>query len=132
EDSAPGREPVVAETEPCRAERQPPLPAVPYADVYRRVRAQEAAYELLTQQYETARIEEAKDIPALSVIDKPAVPEKKSFPPRVLVVILATAAAIAATGGFILMSHRWTELPDDDEIRSLLRKMRQDLWPRNE
>ena len=61
--------------------RQLPRLAVPYADLYRRVRVQEVVYELLTQQYEAARIQEAKDVPVLSVIDAPGLPEKKSFPP---------------------------------------------------
>ncbi len=47
-----------------------------------RVKVQEAVFELLTQQYEMARIEEAKDVPVVSVIDSPGIPEKKSFPPR--------------------------------------------------
>ncbi len=43
--------------------------AVSYADLYRRVRVQEAVFELLTQQYEIASIDEAKDVPAVKVID---------------------------------------------------------------
>ena len=62
--------------------RQLPRLAVPYADLYRTVRVQETLFELLTQQYEMARIEEAKDVPAVNVIDPPGIPEKKSFPPR--------------------------------------------------
>ena len=61
--------------------RQLPGLAVSYTDLYRRVQVQEAVFQLLTQQYETARIEEAKDTPAVMVIDPPALPEKKSFPP---------------------------------------------------
>src|SRR5581483_6071029 len=64
--------------------RQLPRLAVPYMDLYRRVKTQEAAFELLTQQYELARIEEARDVPAVSVIDPPGIPEKKYFPPRLL------------------------------------------------
>ena len=56
--------------------RQLPRLAVPYADLYRRVRVQETLYELLTQQYEMARIEEAKDVPAVSVIDSPGLPKR--------------------------------------------------------
>ena len=132
QDSASSTDPVASDTETYPPLRQLPLLAVPYADLYRRVRVEETVYELLTQQYETARIEEAKDVPVVSVIDRPAVPEKKSFPPRALLVILATAATVAAAAGFILLSHRWAELPDNDEMRSLLQKMRQDLWPRSE
>ncbi len=58
--------------------RQLPRLAVSYADLYRRVRVQEAVFELLTQQYEIASIDEAKDVPAVKVIDPPGVPERKS------------------------------------------------------
>lgn len=100
--------------------RQLPRLAVPYADLYRNVRVQETLYELLTQQYETARIEEAKDTPAVAVIDKPGVPEKKSFPPRALLTLLLTSAAVMAAAVWILLSRRLTELPEDNELRVLL------------
>src|SRR6202034_127801 len=70
--------------------RQLPRLAVPYADLYRRVRVQETVYELLTQQYEMARGEAATDVPVVNVIDSPGIPEKKSFPPRALLALLLT------------------------------------------
>ncbi len=77
--------------------RQLPRLAVPYADLYRRVRIQETVFELLSQQYEMARIEEAKDTPVVAVIDQPLVAEKKSFPPRLLMILLLTAFSVGAT-----------------------------------
>ena len=104
--------------------RQMPRLAVPYADLYRNVRVQETLYELLTQQYETARINEAKDTPAVTVIDKPGVPEKKSFPSRALLTLLLTLAAVVAAAVWILLSHRLTELPEDNNLRVLLSDIR--------
>ena len=100
--------------------RQLPKLAVPYADLYRNVRVQETLYELLTQQYETARIDEAKDTPAVAVIDKPGVPEKKSFPPRTLLTLLLTSVAVMATAVWILLSSRLAELPEGNDLRALL------------
>jgi uncharacterized protein involved in exopolysaccharide biosynthesis len=99
--------------------RQLPRLAVPYADLYRRVRVQETVFELLTQQYEMARIEEAKDLPAVSVIDAPGIPEKKAFPPRLLLSLLLTFLAFAATSLFILMRERWSCLRPDDPRKVL-------------
>jgi uncharacterized protein involved in exopolysaccharide biosynthesis len=99
--------------------RQLPRLAVPYADLYRRVRVQEALFELLTQQYELARIEEAKDVPSVSVIDYPAVPEKKSFPPRLLLAIALTAVSFAAAAALILVRDRWSRI-DPSDPRKLL------------
>jgi len=41
---------------------------------------QETVYELLTQQYELAKVQEAKEIPTVRVLDPAIVPTKKSFP----------------------------------------------------
>ena len=44
-------------------------------------------FKFLTMEYEEAKIEEAKDIPTVQVLDVAKVPEKKSKPRRVLLVI---------------------------------------------
>jgi capsule polysaccharide export protein KpsE/RkpR len=88
--------------------RQLPRLAVPYADLYRRVRVQETVFELLTQQYEMARIDEAKDVPVVSVIDTPGVPEKKSFPPRLLLTLALTLFVFATTAALILIRDYWS------------------------
>jgi capsule polysaccharide export protein KpsE/RkpR len=90
--------------------RQLPRLAVPYADLYRRVRVQETVYELLTQQYEMARIDEAKDVPVVSVIDTPGVPEKKSFPPRLLLTLGLTFFVFVATAALILIRDYWAKI----------------------
>ncbi|HEX4308526.1 MAG TPA: Wzz/FepE/Etk N-terminal domain-containing protein [Acidobacteriaceae bacterium] len=103
--------------------RQLPRLAVPYSDLYRRVRVQEAVYELLTQQYEIARIEEAKDVPVVSVIDAPGIPEKKSFPPRLLVALLFTLFAVGATAMFVLFRQRWRLVGERDARKLLAREI---------
>lgn len=87
--------------------RQLPQLAVPYADLYRSVQEQEILSQLLAQQYETARIEEAKDIPAVNIIDSPGLPEKKAFPPRLLLALLLTFLSFAAASSFLLVRHYW-------------------------
>jgi uncharacterized protein involved in exopolysaccharide biosynthesis len=99
--------------------RQLPRLAVPYADLYRNVQVQEAVFQLLTQQYETARIEEAKDVPAVSVIDVPGTPEKKSFPPRLLVALLFAFLVFAAASALILFQHYWAEMSPEDPRKEL-------------
>jgi uncharacterized protein involved in exopolysaccharide biosynthesis len=99
--------------------RQLPRLAVPYADLYRRVKVQEGVFELLTQQYEVARIEEAKDVPVVRVIDPPGIPEKKSFPPRILLTLLFTLASFVTTAGLIIMRERWSGVDPDDPRKRL-------------
>jgi uncharacterized protein involved in exopolysaccharide biosynthesis len=52
--------------------------------------------ELLTQQFEAAKIDEAKDISIVQVLDKAVEPDKKSKPKRTLI-----TAATAIVGGFV-------------------------------
>jgi uncharacterized protein involved in exopolysaccharide biosynthesis len=99
--------------------RQLPRLAVSYADLFRRVKAQEAAYELLTQQYELARMEEARDVPAVRVIDSPGVPEKKSFPPRMLLTALLTMFSLVTAAALILLRDCWARMESGDPRKSL-------------
>jgi capsule polysaccharide export protein KpsE/RkpR len=99
--------------------RQLPRLAVQYADLYRRVKVQEAVFELLTQQYEMARLEEAKDIPVVRVIDPPGIPEKKSFPPRVILSVVLTLLAFAVTSAFVLLKERWANVDNADPRKRL-------------
>lgn len=68
--------------------------ALQYARLLRDAKIQQTLYELLTQQYEMARIQEAKDTPTVQVLDEAKVPEKRSKPQRKLIVILSTFTAI--------------------------------------
>ena len=99
--------------------RQLPILGVQWADLYRKVKIQEAVFDLLTEQYEAARIEEAKSIPIVSVIDPPSWPEKKSFPPRLLLIIGLTGVAVLATSAWLLIQDRWRRVCHDD-LRKLL------------
>lgn len=99
--------------------RQLPRLAVPYADLYRTVRVQETVFEMLTQQYEIARIQEAKDTSVVNVIDTPGIPEKKSFPPRLLLAMLLTLFVLGVTGAGIVFDHRWGLVDGTDPRRQL-------------
>jgi len=103
--------------------RQLPRLAVPYANLYRRVRIQETVFELLSQQYEMARIEEAKDTPVVSVIDSPLVAEKKSFPPRLVVILLLTVFSVATASAFIIARHLWSQVSSDDPRKILAQQI---------
>ena len=99
--------------------RQLPRLAVRYADLYRRVKVQETVFELLTQQYEMARLEEAKDVPVVHVIDSPGIPERKSFPPRVILSGVLTLLAFGITSAFLLLRERWINVDNADPRKRL-------------
>ena len=99
--------------------RRLPLLGVAYADLYRRVRVQETLFETLTQEYELARVEEAKEIPTVKVLDAPDIPEKKSWPPRLLIVALGTVLSIFIAVGCVLGSAKWEKIDPQDPGKAL-------------
>lgn len=87
--------------------RKLPLLGVTYADLYRRTRVQEAVFETLTKEYELAKVQEAKEIPVVKVLDLPNIPDKKSYPPRSLICFLGTVFAFVLGMTFVLGRQAW-------------------------
>jgi len=87
--------------------RELPLVGVRWANLYRETKIQETIYELLTQEYELAKIQEAKEIPTINVLDAPLLPERKSFPPRTLITFLGAMLALLAGAAFVIGSAAW-------------------------
>jgi uncharacterized protein involved in exopolysaccharide biosynthesis len=94
--------------------RKLPLLGVQWADLYRRMKIQETVYELLNQQYELARIQEAKEIPTVNVIDPANLPERKSWPPRVLIIGLLTVLSVAGAVVWMIGAARWEHVNPRD------------------
>jgi capsule polysaccharide export protein KpsE/RkpR len=94
--------------------RRLPLLGVTYADLYQQTKIQQTVYELLTQQYELAKVQEAKEIPSVKVLDPAMVPTKKSFPPRTLIVLLGTMLGAAGAMLWIVARARWKKVPAND------------------
>jgi uncharacterized protein involved in exopolysaccharide biosynthesis len=99
--------------------RKLPLLGVPYADLYRRTRVQEAVFESLTQEYELAKVAEAKEIPSVRVLDPPDVPEHKSFPPRLVIIFLGAFLCCAGATLFVLAKSRWQAIDSQDAQKVL-------------
>lgn len=117
----------ISSTELYPSIRKLPLLGVQWADLYRRMKVQETVYDLLTQQYELARIQEAKEIPTVNVIDPANVPEKKSFPPRLLIILTLTTFSVAIAAICVIASARWREVDPRDPRKRL--SMR--IWNRS-
>jgi len=96
-----------------------PLLGVTYADLYRRMQIQEAVYETLTQQYELAKVQEAKETPSVKVLDAASVPEERSFPPRLVFALAAGVLAFCLACGVVLLRSRWEQLDVSDPERKL-------------
>jgi capsule polysaccharide export protein KpsE/RkpR len=94
--------------------RELPLLGVEWADLYRRMKIQETVYELLNQQYELARIQEAKEIPTINVVDPANVPERKSSPHRLVIILALTILSLVGAALWIVGSARWERVDPQD------------------
>ncbi len=103
--------------------RKLPLLGVTYADLYRETKVQETLYEVLTEQAELAKVQEAKETPSVKVLDAAEPPDRRSFPPRSLITLLGTSLAIAVAMVCILTSARWKETDANHPGKLLLREM---------
>jgi capsule polysaccharide export protein KpsE/RkpR len=97
--------------------RQLPLLGVKYADLYRRTKIQEAVYEALTQQYELAKVQEAKETPAIKVLDPAWLPERRSFPPRMSITLMCASFGLAAGVFWLIVRNRWEQTEAMDPRR---------------
>ena len=90
-----------------------------YADLYREAKIQEAVYAFVTQQFEMARIQEAKELPIVRVMDAGVKSEKRSSPIRSLIVGGSVVGAFLLACMWVLGKYRWQQIPMDDSYRLL-------------
>ena len=113
--------------------RQLPFLGAAYADLFRRAKTQETVYELLTQQYEIAKVEEAKEIPTVRVLDTADVPRLKWGPHRVLWVLLGTIVGLLVGCVWVIAIDRWNHCGSHNPYKILLSEVlvtsrKQWLW----
>lgn len=99
--------------------RNLPLLGAKYADYYRRAKIQETVFELLTEQYELAKVEEAKETPSVKVLDPGELPERKSSPSRLLIIFLGTFLAMAGAVVVLLGRNSWEQTDANDPRKRL-------------
>lgn len=100
--------------------RQLPLLGVKYLDLYRRSKVDDAVFELLTKEYEIAKIQEAREVPAAQVLDPALVPGKKSSPHRGLIMLAGLLAGFALACAYLIMRLVWESAEDSDPRKLFL------------
>jgi len=103
--------------------RKLPLLGLTYSDLYRRTRIQEAVYETLTQQFELAKVQEVKETPSVKILDIAKVPERKSFPPRLLIIFLGAFLTFTWGIAWVLGEARWEETDPRDPRKKLAQEV---------
>jgi len=88
-----------------------------YARLLREVKVQNKLYELLFQQYEEAKIQEAKDTPTIQVLDVAVPAIKKAKPRRVAIVLISGLSTSLLLIIMILLYARIEFLEEEDNER---------------
>jgi len=101
-----------------------PQAGLEYLRRTRDLRYHEALFEMLAKQYETARIDEAKAPPLIQVIDKAVAPDKRSWPPRTLLVLLALLTSGILLMGAVLFKEKWAKIAEEPENAAHLKILR--------
>jgi uncharacterized protein involved in exopolysaccharide biosynthesis len=94
-----------------------PSLGVQLARLTREAKIQEEVFKLIVSQYELAKIEEAKDINTIQILDSAVAPERKSGPGRFLIVALAAAAGLFLGMAAAFSWEFMARLKDEDPER---------------
>jgi tyrosine-protein kinase Etk/Wzc len=81
-----------------------PEAGLEYVRKLREVKYYEAIFEILARQFEAAKLDEAKQGAVIQVVDAAVPPDKKSFPMRSMMVLIAGAAGLLL-GSFIVVTQ---------------------------
>ncbi len=106
-------------TSPYPSVKSLPVLGVKWADLYRNQKIHETVVDLLTQQYELVRIQEAKEIPTVKVLDSASDPEKMHPRPWIFLAVGILISTTLACAG-VLLRDRWETWDEQDPRRVLL------------
>jgi tyrosine-protein kinase Etk/Wzc len=77
-----------------------------YVRKEREVKYHESLFELLSKQYEAARLDEAHDAPVLQVLDSASYPDSKSSPKRMYIMLVGLLVGLFAGCAWVLVRDR--------------------------
>lgn len=88
-----------------------------YVRLVREFKVQETIVELLTKQYEMAKLTESKDVDGMQIIQKAKVSDKKAKPKRALIVAMATFSAGVMALLYAFICEIGARIPREDRER---------------
>lgn len=112
-----------ASDSPFPSLRKLPLLGVTYADLARRMKVQQVVFETLTQQYELAKVEEAKELPSVKVLDPANIPETKSFPPRAQIGLVGMCCGALLAMLWVISVTRWESIDSREPGKALAQEV---------
>ena len=100
-----------------------PEAGMEYIRKFRDLKYYETIYELIAKQFELAKLDEARQGAVVQVADVALPPDKKSFPPRVVIIILAMFAALVISALFAIVSEGLAQAQQSPEQYSRIRTL---------
>jgi len=94
-----------------------PEAGLEYVRKLRDVKYYETVFDILARQFEAAKLDEAKEGAVIQVVDAAVPPDKRSFPKRGLIVIIAAAAGLVIGIFVALLQFGSTRLRANPETR---------------
>jgi tyrosine-protein kinase Etk/Wzc len=95
-----------------------------YIRRYRDLKYQETMFELLSKEYEVAKLDEAQEGSIIQVVDAAVPPDKKASPRRVLIVICATIVGFLIAVFWVFLQDRFDTAAELPENRQRLRDIK--------
>jgi tyrosine-protein kinase Etk/Wzc len=97
-----------------------PEAGLEYIRKLRDVKYYETIFEILARQFEIAKLDEAKEGAVVQVVDPAIKPDRRSFPKRALIVIVATIGGLLIGILVALAQAGWARLKEDPESSAKL------------
>jgi uncharacterized protein involved in exopolysaccharide biosynthesis len=107
--------------------RKLPLLGVKYFDLLRQAKIQESLFESLTKRYEMAKVQEAKEIPSVRVLDPANRPEGKARPPRTVIVVIGLFLSLLLGCGWVIGTEAWASIDPQDSRKLFLSDISRDF-----
>ncbi len=107
--------------------RRLPEAQLAFVRLSRDLKYHEALFEFLSKQLEAAEIDEAKEALVVQVVDKAVVPETKSGPRRLLIVLVATFVVLGLACFAVLLKEAFAKKVQDPDYASRLEGLRSSL-----
>jgi uncharacterized protein involved in exopolysaccharide biosynthesis len=96
-----------------------------YIARYRDFKYHETLFDLISKQYELARLDEAREGTVIQVLEVALPPERKSRPKKAVNAVITTLAVFFVMVVFVFIRHGLRNLAKEDEAAEKLRRLRQ-------
>ena len=101
-----------------------PAASLEYLRRMRDVRYQETLFEFMAQQYEMAKVDEAKEGQVIQVVDPALVPDRRSWPLRTLLTLLAFILGVVFSSFWVLLQSSYGHAMKDPETATKMHQLR--------